>query len=125
MRPQDIKTTALFTIEGELDDISGAGQTKAAHELCTGIPKERQFHYDVEGRRPLRHLLAAAAGARWSTREVRDLHRVQAREPQARRCQPPRKVQAGAARRRAQPRAPRCRPRAPIIGRVTARIHLP
>ena len=49
VRPQDIKTTALLTIEGELDDISGAGQTKAAHELCTGIPKDRQFHYDVEG----------------------------------------------------------------------------
>lgn len=49
VRPQDIATTALLTIEGELDDISGAGQTKAAHELCTGIPTERQFHYDVEG----------------------------------------------------------------------------
>jgi poly(3-hydroxybutyrate) depolymerase len=49
VRPQDITTTALLTIEGELDDISGAGQTKAAHELCTGIPKDRQFHYDVEG----------------------------------------------------------------------------
>jgi poly(3-hydroxybutyrate) depolymerase len=49
VRPQDIKTTALLTIEGELDDISGAGQTKAAHELCTGIPRDRQFHYDVEG----------------------------------------------------------------------------
>ncbi len=49
VRPQDIKTTALLTVEGELDDISGAGQTKAAHELCTGIPKPRQKHYDVEG----------------------------------------------------------------------------
>jgi poly(3-hydroxybutyrate) depolymerase len=49
VRPQDITKPALLTIEGELDDISGAGQTKAAHELCTGIPKERQFHYDVEG----------------------------------------------------------------------------
>jgi poly(3-hydroxybutyrate) depolymerase len=49
VRPQDITTSALLTIEGELDDISGAGQTKAAHELCTGIPKDRQFHYDVEG----------------------------------------------------------------------------
>jgi poly(3-hydroxybutyrate) depolymerase len=49
VRPQDIRTTALLTIEGELDDISGAGQTRAAHDLCTGIPKERQFHYDVEG----------------------------------------------------------------------------
>jgi poly(3-hydroxybutyrate) depolymerase len=49
VRPQDITTSALLTIEGELDDISGAGQTKAAHELCTGIPKARQFHYDVIG----------------------------------------------------------------------------
>ncbi|MFZ4551133.1 MAG: polyhydroxyalkanoate depolymerase [Aquabacterium sp.] len=47
--PQDIKTTALLTVEGELDDISGSGQTKAAHELCTGIPKTRQKHYDVIG----------------------------------------------------------------------------
>jgi len=49
VRPQDIKTSALLTIEGELDDISGAGQTRAAHELCTGIPKARQFHYDAIG----------------------------------------------------------------------------
>jgi poly(3-hydroxybutyrate) depolymerase len=49
VRPQDIRTTALLTVEGELDDISGAGQTRAAHALCTGIPKERQFHYDVVG----------------------------------------------------------------------------
>jgi poly(3-hydroxybutyrate) depolymerase len=44
VRPQDIKSVALFTVEGELDDISGAGQTQAAHELCTGIPAE--MHYD-------------------------------------------------------------------------------
>ena len=49
VRPQDIRHAALLTVEGELDDISGAGQTRAAHELCTGIPKERQFHYDVAG----------------------------------------------------------------------------
>jgi poly(3-hydroxybutyrate) depolymerase len=49
VRPQDITTSALLTVEGELDDISGAGQTKAAHGLCTGIPSSRQFHYDVEG----------------------------------------------------------------------------
>jgi poly(3-hydroxybutyrate) depolymerase len=49
VRPQDITTSALLTIEGELDDISGAGQTKAAHGLCTGIRKTRQFHYDAVG----------------------------------------------------------------------------
>src|SRR6185312_140292 len=36
--PEAIKKSALLTIEGELDDISGLGQTAAAHDLCTGIP---------------------------------------------------------------------------------------
>jgi poly(3-hydroxybutyrate) depolymerase len=49
VRPQDITGTALLTIEGELDDISGSGQTKAAHGLCTGIPDNRSLHYDVVG----------------------------------------------------------------------------
>jgi poly(3-hydroxybutyrate) depolymerase len=49
VRPQDIRTTAVLTVEGELDDISGAGQTEAAHELCTGVPKSRQRHYTLEG----------------------------------------------------------------------------
>ena len=49
VKPQDITDTALLTIEGELDDISGAGQTRAAHDLCTGIPRHRQFHYDAVG----------------------------------------------------------------------------
>jgi poly(3-hydroxybutyrate) depolymerase len=49
VRPQDIRTTALLTVEGELDDISGAGQTRAAHGLCTGVPADRRFHYDVAG----------------------------------------------------------------------------
>jgi poly(3-hydroxybutyrate) depolymerase len=43
--PEDIKTVALFTIEGELDDISGSGQTEAAQTLCTGIPKSRRQHF--------------------------------------------------------------------------------
>ncbi|MBW4048640.1 MAG: polyhydroxyalkanoate depolymerase [Proteobacteria bacterium] len=49
VRPQDIHSTALMTIEGELDDISGAGQTQAAHDLCTGIPAEDRTHYTVPG----------------------------------------------------------------------------
>jgi poly(3-hydroxybutyrate) depolymerase len=49
VRPQDIRTTAHFTIEGELDDISGSGQTEAAHALCTGVPRERQKHLEVKG----------------------------------------------------------------------------
>ncbi|OGB22173.1 MAG: esterase [Burkholderiales bacterium RIFCSPLOWO2_02_FULL_57_36] len=43
--PQDIKTVALFTIEGELDDISGSGQTEAAQNLCSGIPKSKKQHF--------------------------------------------------------------------------------
>lgn len=47
VRPADIKTVALLTIEGEWDDITGRGQTKAAHHLCTGIPRARREHYVV------------------------------------------------------------------------------
>ena len=49
VKPQDIASTALFTIEGELDDISGSGQTRAAHELCSQIPEHMRLHYDVIG----------------------------------------------------------------------------
>jgi len=49
VRPQDITTTALITIEGELDDISGSGQTRAAHDLCSGIPADKRQHYELEG----------------------------------------------------------------------------
>jgi len=49
VRPEDITTTAHFTIEGELDDISGSGQTEAAHELCINVPKARQKHLEVKG----------------------------------------------------------------------------
>jgi len=49
VRPQDIKTTALFTVEGELDDISGSGQTEAAHELCSGIVDKERRHIEVQG----------------------------------------------------------------------------
>ena len=45
VRPQDIKDVALLTIEGELDDISGLGQTRAAHELCAHSPKEMKQHF--------------------------------------------------------------------------------
>jgi poly(3-hydroxybutyrate) depolymerase len=45
VRPQAIRETALLTIEGELDDISGNGQTEAAHLLCLNIPSERREHF--------------------------------------------------------------------------------
>ena len=47
--PSAITTSALLTIEGELDDISGLGQTEAAHDLCTGIPPRRHVRTVIEG----------------------------------------------------------------------------
>ncbi len=47
--PEDIRQVALFTVEGELDDISGSGQTQSAHKLCTGIPAEHQQHLTAQG----------------------------------------------------------------------------
>ena len=49
VRPQAIRDTALLTIEGELDDISGNGQTEAAHALCLNIPRERRSHFVAPG----------------------------------------------------------------------------
>jgi poly(3-hydroxybutyrate) depolymerase len=40
-----IRRVGLLTIEGEHDDISGVGQTEAAHRLCVNIPPERKAHY--------------------------------------------------------------------------------
>jgi poly(3-hydroxybutyrate) depolymerase len=46
--PGAIRRTALFTIEGERDDICAVGQTAAAHDLCTGIrPSMRRHHVQV------------------------------------------------------------------------------
>jgi len=47
--PSAITKTALFTVEGELDDIAGLGQTEAAHDLCSGIAANRREHRMVEG----------------------------------------------------------------------------
>ena len=41
-----IRSTALLTIEGEKDDITGRGQTKAAHELCVNLPEDKKAHYE-------------------------------------------------------------------------------
>jgi poly(3-hydroxybutyrate) depolymerase len=49
VKPADIKTSALLTVEGELDDISGSGQTKAAHDLCSGIAKNSRRHFEAKG----------------------------------------------------------------------------
>jgi len=43
--PALIRNVALMTVEGENDDISGIGQTKAAHELCVNLPASLQSDY--------------------------------------------------------------------------------
>ncbi|MEO1161497.1 MAG: polyhydroxyalkanoate depolymerase, partial [Pseudomonadota bacterium] len=45
IEPAAITDTALMTIEGEKDDISGIGQSEAAHELCTSLPAKMRDHY--------------------------------------------------------------------------------
>ncbi len=47
--PSAITTTALLTIEGERDDITGAGQTRAAHKLCTNLPDNMRMHHLQKG----------------------------------------------------------------------------
>ncbi|HTS52496.1 MAG TPA: polyhydroxyalkanoate depolymerase [Burkholderiales bacterium] len=49
VQPAAIRSCALFTIEGELDDISGNGQTEAAHILCRSIPSEKRKHLLARG----------------------------------------------------------------------------
>ena len=44
-----IEQTALMTIEGENDDISGIGQTQAAHDLCLNIPPRMKQDYIQAG----------------------------------------------------------------------------
>lgn len=43
--PWAIRKTALLTVEGEKDDITGIGQTQAAHTICTGIPDSMRQHH--------------------------------------------------------------------------------
>lgn len=45
IEPAFIKRVGLLTVEGEHDDISGVGQTEAAHRLCLNIPPDRRAHY--------------------------------------------------------------------------------
>ncbi|QPB19637.1 polyhydroxyalkanoate depolymerase [Rhizobium sp. 007] len=43
--PAAIRNVALLTVEGENDDISGVGQTKAAQTICVNIPDDMRMHY--------------------------------------------------------------------------------
>jgi poly(3-hydroxybutyrate) depolymerase len=43
--PGAVRNVALFTVEGENDDISGLGQTQASHDVCVNIPDDKRAHY--------------------------------------------------------------------------------
>ncbi len=78
--PARIRDCALLTVEGELDDISGQGQTRAAHALCTGIPEADHRHLTVEG---AGHY-GIFSGRRWRTQvypQVRDFIRAHTNAP--------------------------------------------
>jgi poly(3-hydroxybutyrate) depolymerase len=49
VHPAAIRRTALLTVEGERDDVCGAGQTMAAQDLCASIPAGRRLHYVQPG----------------------------------------------------------------------------
>ena len=49
VKPGDIKTTAVMTVEGELDDISGSGQTRAALDMCSGVATGQKTHLEAKG----------------------------------------------------------------------------
>ena len=49
VKPQAISDIALMTVEGENDDISGIGQTQAAHDLCANIPDDMKIDYIQPG----------------------------------------------------------------------------
>ncbi len=61
--PGRITETRLLTIEGEYDDISGIGQTQAAHALCNGLPEDARQHYEV----PKAGHYGIFSGRRWRT----------------------------------------------------------
>jgi poly(3-hydroxybutyrate) depolymerase len=46
--PNAIRDTALLAIEGERDDISGIGQTKAALDIATKLPKAKKKYFLAE-----------------------------------------------------------------------------
>lgn len=49
VKPASITKVALMTVEGEKDDISGIGQTQAAHDLCVNIPEDMKYDYIQPG----------------------------------------------------------------------------
>ena len=63
INPKAIRRTALFTVEGERDDICALGQTVAAHDLCSSLRPYRKKHYMQAG---VGHY-GVFAGRRWAS----------------------------------------------------------
>lgn len=63
VEPEAISKTALMTVEGQFDDISGRGQTHAAQVICSRIPPHKRRHYEQAG---VGHF-GMYAGASWFT----------------------------------------------------------
>jgi poly(3-hydroxybutyrate) depolymerase len=63
VNPKAIRRTALFTVEGERDDICALGQTVAAHDLCSSLRPYRKKHYMQAG---VGHY-GVFAGKRWAS----------------------------------------------------------
>jgi poly(3-hydroxybutyrate) depolymerase len=63
VNPKAIRRTALFTVEGERDDICALGQTVAAHDLCASLRPYRKKHYMQAG---VGHY-GVFAGKRWAS----------------------------------------------------------
>jgi poly(3-hydroxybutyrate) depolymerase len=63
VRPELIKDTALLTVEGERDDICALGQTRAALDLCSGLPAAMKHHHVQAG---VGHY-GVFGGRRWHT----------------------------------------------------------
>ena len=113
VRPQDIRDTALLTIEGELDDISGTGQTQAAHDLCTSIAEHRRAHYTV----PSAGHYGIFSGRRWRELVYPKVSEFMARHGQRTApAAPPAQVAAPAA----TPTAAPVQPQAPAQGQQQA-----
>lgn len=49
VEPAAIARTAMLTVEGERDDISGIGQTRAAHVLAHNLAPEKHAHWEQPG----------------------------------------------------------------------------
>lgn len=75
-----IEKTGLLTVEGEKDDISGVGQTRAAHDICTAIPEEHRKHHLQQG---VGHY-GVFNGKRWREEIMPQIHRFIRRDPQPR-----------------------------------------